>query len=50
MKTEAIIILVQYWWHRASHVVPRLYNLHRPDHNVPYLSIRVVYRNNFSII
>ncbi len=39
--------LTQYWWHRTSHVVPWLYNLHRPHHNAPYLSIRVVYRNNF---
>lgn len=39
--------LTQYWWHRTSHVVPWLYKLHRPHHNAPYLSIRVVYRNNF---
>ncbi|WP_425408463.1 sterol desaturase family protein [Hyphococcus sp.] len=38
--------MVQYWWHRASHTFPWLYNLHRPHHNAPYLSIRVVYRNN----
>lgn len=38
--------LTQYWWHRTSHKVPWLYNLHRPHHNAPYLSIRVVYRNN----
>ena len=36
----------QYWWHRLSHSVPWLYNLHRPHHNAPYLSIRVAYRNN----
>lgn len=39
--------LTQYWWHRLSHSVPWLYNLHRPHHNAEYLSIRVVYRNNF---
>ncbi|MEM7361044.1 MAG: sterol desaturase family protein [Pseudomonadota bacterium] len=39
--------MTQYWWHRTSHSVPWLYNLHRPHHNAPYLSIRVVYRNNF---
>ncbi|MEM1434364.1 MAG: sterol desaturase family protein [Pseudomonadota bacterium] len=39
--------LTQYGWHRLSHSVPWLYKLHRPHHNAPYLSIRVVYRNNF---
>jgi len=39
--------MTQYWWHRTSHSVPWLYKLHRPHHNAPYLSIRVVYRNNF---
>lgn len=38
--------MTQYWWHRASHSIPWLYNLHRPHHNAEYLSIRVVYRNN----
>ena len=38
--------MTQYWWHRASHTFPWLYNLHRPHHNAEYLSIRVVYRNN----
>lgn len=38
--------MTQYWWHRTSHAVPWLYNLHRPHHNAAYLSIRVVYRNN----
>lgn len=38
--------MTQYWWHRISHSVPWLYNLHRPHHNAQYLSIRVVYRNN----
>jgi len=38
--------LSQYWWHRLSHAVPLLYNLHRPHHNAEYMSIRIVYRNN----
>lgn len=38
--------MTQYWWHRLSHTVPWLYNLHRPHHNAEYLSIRVIYRNN----
>ena len=38
--------MTQYWWHRLSHTVPWLYNLHRPHHNAEYLSVRVVYRNN----
>jgi len=38
--------MVQYWWHRTTHRVPWLYNLHRAHHNAEYLSIRVVYRNN----
>lgn len=37
----------QYWLHRLSHTYPWLYKLHRPHHNAEYLSIRVVYRNNF---
>jgi sterol desaturase/sphingolipid hydroxylase (fatty acid hydroxylase superfamily) len=38
--------MTQYWWHRISHNVTWLYNLHRPHHNAEYLSVRVVYRNN----
>ena len=38
--------MTQYWWHRATHNVPWLYNLHRPHHNAAYLSVRIVYRNN----
>lgn len=38
--------MTQYWLHRTSHTVPWLYNLHRAHHNAPYLSVRVVYRNN----
>jgi len=36
----------QYWWHRASHT-PLLWPLHRAHHSAPYMSVRVVYRNNF---
>jgi len=38
--------MMQYWWHRASHSTPWLYNLHRAHHNARYMSIRLVYRNN----
>ena len=39
--------MMQYWLHRASHTFPWLYNLHRAHHNAKYMSIRLVYRNNF---
>jgi len=39
--------MAQYWWHRASHTFPLLYNLHRTHHDVGYLNIRVAYRNGF---
>lgn len=38
--------LTQYWWHRLSHSLPWLYNLHRSHHNAGYMSVRIVYRNN----
>lgn len=38
--------LMQYWWHRASHTFPWLYNLHRAHHSGAYMSVRIVYRNN----
>ncbi|MEA3237408.1 sterol desaturase family protein [Pseudomonas mosselii] len=38
--------MTQYWWHRLSHKVPLLYSLHRAHHSAPYMSIRIVYRNN----
>lgn len=38
--------MMQYWWHRASHTFPWLYNLHRAHHNAKYMSMRLVYRNN----
>jgi sterol desaturase/sphingolipid hydroxylase (fatty acid hydroxylase superfamily)/outer membrane protein assembly factor BamB len=39
--------MAQYWWHRAAHTIPGLYNLHRAHHDAEYLSVRVVWRNNF---
>ncbi len=38
--------MTQYWWHRMSHKVKWLYELHRPHHDAEYMSIRIVYRNN----
>lgn len=38
--------LTQYWWHRISHS-PALWPLHRAHHSAGYMSVRVVYRNNF---
>ena len=38
--------MAQYWWHRASHTFPVLYNLHRAHHSGGYLSVRIAYRNN----
>ena len=38
--------MLQYWWHRISHNVKWLYELHRPHHDAEYMSIRIVYRNN----
>lgn len=47
----AVIFLVgddmtQYWWHRVSHS-PMLWPLHRAHHSPQYMSVRIVYRNNF---
>ena len=38
--------MMQYWWHRMTHMVKWLYELHRPHHDAEYMSIRIVYRNN----
>ncbi|PLK24310.1 sterol desaturase family protein [Novosphingobium sp. TH158] len=38
--------MAQYWWHRASHSFPWLYNLHRAHHSGEYMSVRIVFRNN----
>jgi sterol desaturase/sphingolipid hydroxylase (fatty acid hydroxylase superfamily) len=35
----------QYWWHRLSHTSV-LWPLHRAHHSAPYMSVRIVYRNN----
>jgi sterol desaturase/sphingolipid hydroxylase (fatty acid hydroxylase superfamily) len=37
--------MTQYWWHRLSHS-SWLYPLHRAHHSAPYMSVRLVYRNN----
>lgn len=37
--------LTQYWWHRLSHSSV-MWPLHRAHHSAPYMSVRVVYRNN----
>lgn len=39
--------MAQYWWHRASHKFPILYNLHRAHHDAGYLNSRITYRNGF---
>lgn len=38
--------LMQYAWHRLSHRVPWMYKLHRAHHDAPYMSVRIMYRNN----
>lgn len=38
--------LTQYLWHRLSHTSV-LWPLHRAHHSAAYMSVRVVYRNNF---
>ena len=38
--------MLQYWWHRANHKFPLLYNLHRVHHDADYLNIRITFRNN----
>lgn len=49
LKLALLIVfddMMQYWWHRTSHSVPWLYNLHRAHHSGPYMSVRIVFRNN----
>ncbi|MDE2430018.1 MAG: sterol desaturase family protein [Burkholderiales bacterium] len=36
----------QYWWHRLSHTA-FMWPFHRAHHSAGYMSVRVVYRNNF---
>ncbi|MFZ6724040.1 sterol desaturase family protein [Undibacterium sp. MH2W] len=38
--------LTQYWWHRLSHT-SWMWPFHRAHHSAAYMSVRVVYRNNF---
>lgn len=38
--------MTQYWWHRISHS-SFLWPLHRAHHSASYMSLRIVYRNNF---
>ncbi len=46
----ALLLLIDeglhYWWHRACHEIPMLYNLHRAHHSCQYMSVRLAYRNN----
>ncbi len=39
--------MAQYWWHRTCHSSRWLYKLHRAHHNAKYMSVRIIYRNNF---
>ncbi len=38
--------MMQYWWHRLSHT-SLLWPLHRAHHTPHYMSVRIMYRNNF---
>ena len=46
----AILLIVDeglhYWWHRLTHEVPWMYNLHRAHHSCEYMSVRLAFRNN----
>ncbi len=37
--------MMQYWWHRLSHVSPMMWKLHRPHHVVEEMGVLVTYRN-----
>lgn len=37
--------LMQYWWHRLSHVNPTMWKLHRPHHVIEEMGVLVTYRN-----
>lgn len=46
-----IILLIvdeglHYWWHRLTHEIPWMYNLHRAHHSCQYMSVRLAFRNN----
>lgn len=38
--------MVHYWWHRACHEIPWMYNLHGAHHSCQYMSVRLAFRNN----
>ena len=37
--------MMQYWWHRLSHISPLLWKLHRPHHVIEEMGVLVTYRN-----
>ncbi len=37
--------MMQYWWHRLSHVSPVMWKLHRPHHLIEEMGVLVTYRN-----
>ena len=37
--------MMQYWWHRLSHVSPTMWKLHRPHHVIEEMGVLVTYRN-----
>lgn len=37
--------MMQYWWHRWSHVSPTMWKLHRPHHVIEEMGVLVTYRN-----
>lgn len=37
--------MMQYWWHRLSHVNRIMWKLHRPHHVVEEMGVLVTYRN-----
>ncbi len=37
--------MMQYWWHRLSHINPTMWKLHRPHHVVEEMGVLVTYRN-----
>lgn len=37
--------MMQYWWHRLSHVSPTMWKLHRPHHLIEEMGVLVTYRN-----
>lgn len=37
--------MMQYWWHRLSHVNKTMWKLHRPHHVVEEMGVLVTYRN-----